>query len=139
VETILIAADGPDSLAALAPAAEIAQRWRGNVVIVHTGGLDDAERSRIHALTDELRGAGIDADLELPSASVGPAAAIIVESARRRQASVILLATGPCMTAGRGAGRSITQSVLDAAPCRVVVVPPPSIVERFARSAGGSA
>jgi nucleotide-binding universal stress UspA family protein len=138
VETILIAADGPDSLAALAPAAEIAQRWQGNVVVVHTGGLEDAERSRIHALIDELRSSGVEADLELPSASVGPASAIIVESAQRRGASVILLATGPCTAAGRGGGRSITQSVLDAAPCRVVVVPPPSILERPARAAGGS-
>ena len=139
MDTILIAADGPASLAALAPATEIARRWQGNVVLVHTGGLDDAERSRIHALIDELRSSGVEADLELPSASVAPASAIIVESAQRRGASVILLATGPCTAAGRGAGRSITQSVLDAAPCRVVVVPPPSILERPLRAAGGSA
>jgi nucleotide-binding universal stress UspA family protein len=137
METILIAADGPEALPALAPALEIARRWAGNVVLVHTGGLEERERSDIHALVDRLRGSGVDADLELPSASVGPASAIIAECAQRRQAAVILLATGPC--SGSGAGRSITQSVLDAAPCRVVVVPPPSSLDRSATAAGGGA
>jgi nucleotide-binding universal stress UspA family protein len=137
VETILIAADGPDSLPALAPAVEIARRWCGNVVIVHTGGLVERERSQIHALIDELRESGVEADVELPSASVGPASAIIAESAERRQAAIILLATGPC--SGTGSGRSITRSVLDAAPCRVVVVPPPSLLDRPVRAAAGTA
>ncbi|HEU0194719.1 MAG TPA: hypothetical protein VFQ71_11005 [Gaiellales bacterium] len=137
METILIAADGPEALPALSPALEIARRWAGNVVLVHTGGLSERERSEIHALIDGLRGSGVEADVELPSASVGPAAAIIAECAERRRAAVILLATGPC--AGSGAGRSITQSVLDAAPCRVVVVPPPSLLDRPVRAAGGGA
>ena len=137
METILIAADGPEALPALAPAVEIARRWCGNVVIVHTGGLDERERSQIHALVHKLRESGVEADVELPSASVGPASAIIAESAQRRQAAIILLATGPC--SGAGSGRSITRSVLDAAPCRVVVVPPPSLLDRPVRAAAGTA
>jgi nucleotide-binding universal stress UspA family protein len=137
MDTILIAADGPEALPALAPALEIARRWTGNVVLIHTGGLQEQERSEIHALIEGLQESGVEADLELPSASLAPASAIIAECAQRRQAAVILLATGPC--SGSGAGRSITRSVLDAAPCRVVVVPPPSLLDRPLRAAGGGA
>jgi nucleotide-binding universal stress UspA family protein len=137
VETVLLAADGAGSEAAIGLAAALAARVGRRVVAVHVGGPDDAALAeRLEAALAGLRAAGAEAVLERWHTGTAQPAAAIAEAARAHGAALIVVATGAHGAPGGRPVAGVAAALLHKAPCPVVAVPPAGVDERLAAPAG---
>jgi nucleotide-binding universal stress UspA family protein len=134
--TVVLALDGSDaSTPALDCAAGLAREHGSAVRVVHvieivagrgagTLHFDEAEiRERIQSQVEQLRAAGVDAELELHSAMAGAPAQVIADVAMRIGADLIVTGTrGRSTVSGIFLG-SVSNRLLHLAHCPVLVVP----------------
>jgi nucleotide-binding universal stress UspA family protein len=136
-KTIVLALDGSESSdRALEHATMLAREQKSSVHVVHVieilagraGGLlhlDESEtKAKITQQTQDLVGAGVDAELEFHSAMAGGPAHVIAEVAERLDADLIVTGTrGHTATAGILLG-SVTHRLLHVAHRPLLVIPP---------------
>lgn len=134
--TIVLGLDGSDSSDhALRHATTFAKEQGSSVRVVHVieifagrgGGLvhldEDEIKAKIEQQAQDLRDAGIDAELEFHSAMAGGPAHVIAEVAARHNADLIVTGTrGHTAVAGMLLG-SVAQRLLHVAHCPLLVIP----------------
>lgn len=136
-KTIVWATDGSESADRALPFAKaLVKEEGGKLVVVHCKELlvgrgsgypvladEDALQAKIRRQVGEARDEGLDARIELVTATASGAAHMIVDAARLFHADVIVVGTrGHAPVAGLLLG-SVTQRLLHIAPCPVVAVP----------------
>jgi nucleotide-binding universal stress UspA family protein len=135
-KTIVLAVDGSESSdRAVSFAGELAKSSGGRIVAVHIKELiagrfagpvhvdEDEIQSKVRGQIQDLKDAGISADIEMHSTMTGGPAPVIAETAGRENADVIVTGTrGHTALAGVIVG-SVAQRLLHLAPCPVLVVP----------------
>lgn len=150
MDTLIVALDDrAASERALPTARELARRFGARIVLLHVDRLyaglrggrfpvradRDERRAHLERVAAELRSDGLEAELEVATASLSHPAAVIAAAARRHRAGAIVLATrGHAPMLGVLAS-SVTQRLLHEAPCPVLVVTPRTTRETF-RSTG---
>jgi nucleotide-binding universal stress UspA family protein len=126
--TIVLALDGSEGADRAIPvAADLARRDGARVVIAHaqTRALETAIRSRLDRQVDDLRAAGVQADVTIAAAVIeGREADAIAQIAADHDADVIVIAgRGRSPFVGAVLG-SVTQRLLHVSDSPVLVIPP---------------
>ena len=136
-ETIIVGLDGSDASARAIPHAAQLGSQGSEVVAVHVRELiaargspqpveldGNAAEQHVREQVNQLQQAGGKTELIVASAMVGGAAHVIADVARDRRADLIIVGTrGHTRVAGLLIG-SVTQRLLQIAPCPVLAVPP---------------
>jgi nucleotide-binding universal stress UspA family protein len=150
VSTIVVPSDGSaDAEAELASARALARATGARIVVVHVNELvrghlgvhslhpcEDQLKASVRTQFEELRRAGVRAELEL-SASAGDLAQAIIDVAQRRDADLIVTRQGRSRAALGLMSGTVARRLIRLAPCPVLVVPRPA--QRPARRIGGGA
>jgi nucleotide-binding universal stress UspA family protein len=126
--TIVLALDGSEGADRAVPvAAELARRDGARVVIAHaqTRALETAIRSRLDRQVDDLRAAGVQADVAVAHSTMeGREADAIAQIAHDHDADLVVIAgRGRSPFAGAVLG-SVTQRLLHVSESPVLVIPP---------------
>lgn len=126
--TIVLALDGSEGADRAIPvAADLARRDGARVVIAHaqTRALETAIRSRLDRQVDDLRAAGVQADVVIAAAVIeGREADAIAQIAADHDADLIVIAgRGRSPFVGAVLG-SVTQRLLHVSDSPVLVIPP---------------
>ncbi len=124
--TVVIALDRSDlSARALPFAQQIAQQWRGRLVLVHALGAQDNHAPvppelTLRALATELNAMGIPSDVVTRR---GPVAPTIANVANERHADLVVMASRQRYGASRWLHGSITEDVLSGTSTPLLVIP----------------
>jgi len=136
VGTIVVPSDGSNAAdVQLASARALARATGARIVVAHVTQPDSGDR-RAHSMhahagaqeacvrgqVDDLRGMGVRAELEI-LASAGDLARAIAETARNRDADLIVTRQGRGGALRGGPSGDVARRLIQLAPCPVLVVP----------------
>jgi nucleotide-binding universal stress UspA family protein len=134
VGTIVVPSDGSNAAdVQLASARALARATGARIVVAHVTQPDRGDRrahsmhagaqeARVRGQVDDLRGMGVRADLEI-LASAGDLARAIAETARNRDADLIVTRQGRDGALRGGPSSDVARRLIQLAPCPVLVVP----------------